>query len=207
MSTVWGVVTRVFNAVIGFISALGPRIRGFLLGWYAYFRPVIDSMTNFGTNIVRGLWNGILGAKDWIIGKLKWFATLIPAPIRRALDIRSPSRVFHQIGGYVMQGLDGGLSAGQSAPIDRIKGIAGDLTRAAALGVAAPALAASPGGSGSGTQSAPIGPVTIVIQQLPGQSSQDLARAVAAEMEKLRRREAAAGRSSYADEQDYGALA
>ena len=44
----------------------------------------------------------------------------------------------------MMQGLDGGIQAEQRAPIDRIKTLAADISRAMALGAATPAIAAAP---------------------------------------------------------------
>ena len=50
------------------------------------------------------------------------------------MGIHSPSRLFAAYGDYMMQGLEGGIIGGQDAPLDRIKSIAGAITRALAMG-------------------------------------------------------------------------
>ncbi len=64
-----------------------------------------------GRNIVEGLWNGIIGAKDWIVGKVGEFASGILDGMKAALGIHSPSRVFRdEVGKYIALGVGEGFT-------------------------------------------------------------------------------------------------
>lgn len=153
----WGEIYSGFTTGIGGIittlvnfSPYGLLYAGFakLLDWLGIDIP--DRLFDAGVAVAQGLWNGIWSAKDWLVGKLKQFAELIPAPIRRALGIKSPSRVFMGIGGDIMDGLDEGLEANARNPVSRVRGLSGQLTRAMAVGITAPALlAANPAAASS----------------------------------------------------------
>ncbi|MEJ7933643.1 phage tail tape measure protein [Sphingobium sp. AN558] len=114
-------------------------------GAVAFLRSI--SLVDIGRNLILGLINGITG----MLGALK--STIVNAAssaanwFKQKLGIHSPSRVFAQFGGYMMQGLDGGIQAEQAGPIGRIKGLAADITRAMAIGAATPAIAAAPAGA------------------------------------------------------------
>lgn len=151
----WGGITAWFANLWSGIKAFAwNAIRG-LIGIFTVFSPVALLMAAFtpalsylrsidlfdiGRNMIAGLIRGI-GA---MLGALK--STIVNAAgaaatwFRQKLGIHSPSRVFAQFGGFLMQGLDGGIRAAQDAPIARINTLAGDITRAMALGAAIPAI-------------------------------------------------------------------
>jgi hypothetical protein len=134
------------------------------------------------------------------VGKL---ANAAVTKMKSALGIRSPSRVFAEIGGHVSAGLAGGIDRGRHAPVERLRAISAKMAGAIAVGGAAPAIAAGGGQARPPAITAPApisGPITIVVQQQPGQSGDQLARAVALELDKLRRGDAAARRSAYVDD-------
>lgn len=62
-----------------------------------------------GKHIVTGLWDGIIGAKDWIMGKVKEMLDWLPGWAKDLLGISSPSKVFAEIGHYVSLGLAEGV--------------------------------------------------------------------------------------------------
>lgn len=180
------------------ITAIAPAI--------AYLRGL--NFAEIGRNLIMGLIRGItnmLGAlKNTIVNAAssaaRWF--------KEKLGIHSPSRVFHQFGGFMMDGLEGGIGAGERKPVERIKDLSGDIIRALAVGASVPAIAATSAAATSArpAMAAPMGPISITIQQLPGQDSKELARLVAEQIEAIERRKAAAARSSFGDDQDYGAF-
>lgn len=115
------------------------QAKAVLFGFVAWARGFLpSSLGQTGRELINGLWAGIMAKKDWLMGKLRGFAQLIPAPIRKALDINSPSRVFADIGGHLMTGLDQGINGGSGAPLSRMAGLSDQLTGAMAGSVAAP---------------------------------------------------------------------
>ncbi len=73
-----------------------------------------------GTDVVRGLWNGIKSMGSWLKSTLiSWAKDLIPGPIAKALGIHSPSRVMaKKVGRWIPAGVVAGIRA-NSAVLDR----------------------------------------------------------------------------------------
>ena len=67
-------------------------------------------MKEVGKNVVEGLWQGI---KDFLADPITWLKTNLIDPIvngvKSLLGIQSPSTVFAEIGGYIIEGLLNGL--------------------------------------------------------------------------------------------------
>lgn len=74
--------------------------------------------------MVRGLWNGIVSAKDWIVGKVKGFVGGIVDGVKGVLGIASPSKVMAGIGGYMVEGLAQGLDENGNRAVDAANSMA-----------------------------------------------------------------------------------
>lgn len=200
----WTQVRAIFDGGIGAVAAvilnwspLGLLYQAFAgaLRWLGLELPA--NLADAGLAIMRGLASGITNglalARDAILNAgesvVGWF--------KEKLGIRSPSRVFAQLGQFTMQGLAAGLDQGEEAPLRQLQRTSQKLIAAAAIGgtmVAAPALAFDsrpPLASAAPATAAPISGNTyeIHVHAAPGMNEQSLARAVAAELD---RREAAA---------------
>lgn len=158
-----------------------------------------QSFKAFGANLIAGVITGITGKltalKDTVLGA----ATSVRDWFKNALGIRSPSRVFMGLGGDVMAGLDQGLDTGATGPLNRIRDLSGQLTRAMAVGATAPALlAASPAAAGPPTSpaltaTAPASGNTYNLTiNVNGQSTPtDIERAVRSAIERIERERSA----------------
>lgn len=161
------------------------------IGWAKGFFP--SSLADTGRELINGLWAGILAKKDWLMAKLRGFAQMIPAPIRKALDINSPSRVFADIGGHLMTGLDQGIDGGSGGPLSRMAGLSDQLKGAMAAGVVAPALALGAGtaaaatGSASGSAAPAVYQITINAGAAPAQDIADQVRTAIEQIEREKR--------------------
>jgi hypothetical protein len=67
---------------------------------------------DFGTNIVNGIWGGIKAAWAGMIQGFKGLLDMLPATVKQALGIASPSRVMMELGGYTAEGFNVGLQQG-----------------------------------------------------------------------------------------------
>lgn len=69
------------------------------------------SMFNIGKDMIKGLWEGIKNVKDWIFDKISgFFNNTIVGGIKKLLGIKSPSKVFAEMGKYSAEGYIGGFS-------------------------------------------------------------------------------------------------
>ncbi|WP_347092572.1 phage tail tape measure protein [Sphingomonas parapaucimobilis] len=183
----WGGLRAGFVSAGNFIAEWGPRVGRFLM---AGLLSMLNPMTL--VNRVRALGHAAIGAFKSVLG------------------IHSPSRVFAGLGGYMMEGLAGGIADGERHPLARVDTVAKRLTSAMALGTIAPGLAmAAPGAGGSGgaggtgAMAARAAPITIVVQGAAGQSEQRLAELVAIEVAKVTGQQRTGGFASFADTPDW----
>ena len=123
-----------FNSGIGNISAqiinwspLGLFYQSFasVMSWFGVQLP--SSFTQFGTNIIQGLWNGLKSkfeaVKAWFAEK----AASLKQTFAGVMGIHSPSRVFRRFGGWMMEGLQIGLDKGAASPVASVANTAGRL--------------------------------------------------------------------------------
>ena len=132
--TCWERIKAFFNSGIGNISAqiinwspLGLFYQSFasVMSWFGVQLP--SSFTQFGANIIQGLWNGL---KSKIESVKTWFAqqaASLKQTFAGVMGIHSPSRIFRRFGGWMMEGLQIGLDKGASRPITSVANTAGRL--------------------------------------------------------------------------------
>ena len=176
-----------WTAVQGMFSAGANAIVAILSGLISVFKTL-------GGAIMDGLIAGIKAGWAMLTSTISEIATLLPASVRKLLGIHSPSRVFAEIGGFVMEGLDQGLASNTSAPLTRIADLSSQMTRALAVGAggmamvaATPAAAQGPGSAG-GAGVAPVqNHYTIQVSVSGGAAAQDIADQVREALEKIER--------------------
>ena len=62
-----------------------------------------------GEDIVYGVWDGIIGLKNWFTTQIQNFFGGIVGGVKSVLGINSPSKVFAEIGQNIVQGLNSGI--------------------------------------------------------------------------------------------------
>ena len=148
-ASLWAEIKADFNGGILGISALiinwsplGLFYRAFagVLSWFGVELP--GRFTEFGANILMGLANGITGALGSVKAAITGAGDATIGWFKEKLGIHSPSRVFAELGGFTMAGLEQGLTAGQGGPLGAVVGMGKQLA-------AAGALALGMGGAGS----------------------------------------------------------
>jgi len=126
-SSLWQQIVGFFNSGIGNISAtiinwspLGLFYQAFsaVMSWFGIDLPA--KFTEFGSNIIQGLWNGLIAkfeaVKGWFAEKAAWFKNAFA----QSNQIRSPSRVFRRFGGWMMEGLQIGINQAAPRPLAAI---------------------------------------------------------------------------------------
>lgn len=132
--TCWERIKAYFGGGIGNISAqiltwsplnLFYQVFRGVMSWFGVQLP--SSFTQFGANIIQGLWNGLKSkfeaVKAWFTDK----AASLKQTFAGVMGIHSPSRVFRRFGGWMMDGLQIGLDRGAASPIASMAGVAGRL--------------------------------------------------------------------------------
>ncbi|MDH4585626.1 phage tail tape measure protein [Pseudomonas sp. BN415] len=188
-----GIITTLMN-----FNPVGLVYRAFaeVLNYLGLDLPV--RFTEFGNMIVRGLVNGLLAGLSQIKGAINQVASSTIGWFKEKLGIHSPSRVFAQLGGFTMQGLEQGLAGGEKGPLSQMADTAKRLAQAGAVSIgltaasmatATPAISnveplnidkrAPLGAARAAPASAPaFPPITVQVYAAPGMSEQQLAQLV-----------------------------
>jgi len=93
-------VQQANQTLFGYIAQIPSQITSTL-------SALPGQMVQIGTDIMNGLLRGLQSLGPQIVSYL---TNLIPEPVRRALNIASPSGVFRDIGQNIMQGLQAGMN-------------------------------------------------------------------------------------------------
>ena len=128
-------------------------------------------LKTIGTNIIKGLWDGITGAGKWLWGKITGFCKDIVDKFKDALGIHSPSRIFADVVG---ENIAYGIAEGYE---DAMSGMARNMT-----GLITP---------NANVRTTNLGGVKIVVNGAEGQNVNELADIVMQRMQSaVSRREA-----------------
>jgi TP901 family phage tail tape measure protein len=160
-----------------------------------------------GAQIIDGLIAGIKQRWQALKDMVGSVADSTVGWLKDKLGIRSPSRVFAELGGFTMAGFEQGILRGQDGPLAALakaaKGFAAAGAGVALSGaaLAMPTLDTRPPLAMGGAGGMAGGPmiVQITINPSPGMNEQALAKAVAAELQKIEAQRAARGRSRLTD--------
>lgn len=111
---IWNILVTAYNKFVDWFKNLKDiaikKLPEIISTIFNKFNELPGKMLEVGGNIVRGLWNGIQNAKDWIIGKVGEFARGILDGMKNALGIHSPSVLFNkEVGRYIPPGIWNGV--------------------------------------------------------------------------------------------------
>lgn len=109
--------SNTFNAIVNGLSSLPSRIR------------------SIGSNLVRGLWNGINDKFQWLVNKISSFTNSVLGKIKSFFGVESPSKKTAEIGRYLSEGLAVGIDDAVDAPVNAMRSLSGDVLDAAADGL------------------------------------------------------------------------
>ena len=212
----WAEIKQGFSGGLGGIAAtilnfspLGLFYRAFA-GVLSYLGVDLPArFTDFGGMLIDGLVNGIKNAGGALKGAVVGAADSSINYFKEKLGIRSPSRVFAELGDFTMQGLAQGLTGGEGGPMQALTGIGKRLTQAGALALSASvgsgaiAMDNRPPLSAASTSQAVAGaaPITIHVHPSAGMDEHTLARLVAAEVAKVQQRNQVRSRSALSDQE------
>lgn len=196
---------RIGLANIGLYVNLARGLIGEFSTWLTGFFTRLGTMgwKGVGEAIVNGIWSGLQSGWAWLVTKLQGLTAMLPAAVKNVLGIKSPSRVFAELGNYTMEGFGIGLTDGQRGTMATMNRIMAGITAARAISLSPAAMA----GSGAlpikaGSQGAAVyqgSTIQITINPSPGTDESMLADLVARKIEEIERRRGSAARSSLRD--------
>lgn len=161
-----------------------------------WFAGLPDWMKTIGKSMMAGLLGAInpvaLGAK--LIRMAKNGITAF----KSYLGIKSPSRLFMEYGGHIAGGLALGVDRDRDKAFASARRLAAGVAGAAAVSLSTP-VAADSGASRPASSLARSTKIEIKIVTQPGQSADEIARAVRLELERIQREDDARDASAFGD--------
>lgn len=142
-SQVWTLIKGVFAAVSSWfgekfrgaytaITNIWDSISGYFQGLYndilGAFDGILDDFTSVGSNIINGIYNGIVAGWDWLVSTVKSLARRLFGAAKEELGIESPSKKFRWIGEMSMDGLSVGIEDNFPEVEKQMQGKMSDLT-------------------------------------------------------------------------------
>ena len=105
---IWALINGIGQFAVDLLNKGGE-----LLGWIKDgIVSGISKIGEVGTNLVKGLWNGIKNAKDWVINKVKEFGSSVVDGLKEFFGIKSPSKLFEkEIGLNLAKGIGVGFES------------------------------------------------------------------------------------------------
>ena len=73
------------------------------------FLNIPNYFMGIGKDLIKGLWNGINNQADWVVYKIKSLGSKVINAAKSIFGIKSPSKVFAEIGEFNMLGLEKGM--------------------------------------------------------------------------------------------------
>lgn len=126
-SSAWGafrsIVSSGVNGAVGVVRSLPGRVYGALSG-------MASKMRGIGSDMIRGLIGGIQSMAGEVARKASQVVSNAVNAAKRALKIKSPSRVFMEIGAYTGEGLAIGIENTGSRVASASQAMAESVTRA-----------------------------------------------------------------------------
>ena len=103
--------TTMITNVRSSVSTVVTNIQSFASQCISALSSLPSRVISIGTNIVRGIWNGISSSYTWIQNRIRGWVDDVVSFIQSALGIHSPSRVMaDSVGRYMALGLGVGFS-------------------------------------------------------------------------------------------------
>lgn len=174
-----GIVAAIAAVVAAFVY--WQDIVGFFLAkWEALkieLSSAWDLFKSIGSAMVDGLIMSIKAGGNPLVAAVKWLAEKGITAAKEVLGIRSPSRVFAEIGGFTAAGLVMGMAQGTPAVVSTAENMARQVSAVGVPGVGAGGGAGAAGGFS-------IGQVTIVIDGASGDPAA-IAKAVEDQLRKM----------------------
>jgi TP901 family phage tail tape measure protein len=100
----WNGIKNGWTATVQFFHDLPGNVKGWL-------SDAGEWLWNAGADLVRGLWNGITSLAGWLWDQVTSWARGIVQGMKDAMGIGSPSRLTHEVGGFLVEGLANGIHA------------------------------------------------------------------------------------------------
>lgn len=109
MSAAVKLIAALAQGIIKSIPTVIAAIPGIISGMFRTLIAGVGQMASAGGQLIAGLWQGISDKAAWVVSKIKGLGTSIINAAKSVFGIHSPSKVFREIGDFIVQGFGEGI--------------------------------------------------------------------------------------------------
>ena len=126
------------RTILTFVGRVGSAMGGVIQAAINKIGSFVVSIGQAAKNLMKGLWEGILKAKDTVVKKIKEVCQGALNAVKSFFGIKSPSRVMAQMGNYLMEGFEEGIAdagSGVVAEAERVNAAVADAFGLSDIGI------------------------------------------------------------------------
>lgn len=120
-------ITGLYNGITGAVSLVSTWLGNLGYKVITWVGNTLKTLKNAGENLIKGLWNGIKSSIGWLIEKIKGFVSDVVGAVLGFFGVESPSKVFAEIGGRLVEGLGVGIIKMTSYATSAARDLAGNV--------------------------------------------------------------------------------
>lgn len=130
--TSWQMFFEVLKALGQLIAKIPGKIGELFSGMASAAANQLSTVVGIGRDIVKGIWDGINNATDWLIGKIRGFCSNALDSIKSFFGIHSPSKVMaEEVGEPMAEGMAEGIEDKEEKVVKAVANVAKDAYKAA----------------------------------------------------------------------------
>lgn len=103
-------ITTLWDGIKSKISSVASKVSSFAKSLPNKVKSAIGTLFSVGANFIAGLWNGMASKISGVISSLRDKLNTVKNLAKKIFDIGSPSRVMHQYGEWIIEGLENGMN-------------------------------------------------------------------------------------------------
>ena len=181
MVKTWG--SNIGSFISTFFTNTISNIGSFIVNAINKFKELPAKTVSIGSDVVKGLWNGISNMSKWIADKIKGFGEGVVNGLKKFFKISSPSKLFRdEIGTFLAMGIGEGFEQTMPKTIADMTDSMADAT-AQLNSEITPAITATSAGQAGSVFNA--GGFTVNVYGAEGQDVRALAKAVSEEIQNM----------------------
>jgi len=127
VNSAWAKITSTISSAVTKIVEVFKKIPQKIEEIKNLFAQLPQKALSIGSNIVKGLWNGISSAAGWLKEKISGFANGIIGGFKKAFGIASPAKKLMPVGKFINEGLAVGLERSRESVLDSVSGLSDDV--------------------------------------------------------------------------------
>lgn len=127
VNSAWAKITSTISSAVNKIVGVFKKIPQKIEEIKNLFAQLPQKALSIGSNIVKGLWNGINSAASWLKEKISGFANGIIGGFKKAFGIASPAKKLMPVGKFINEGLAVGLERSRKSVLDSVSGLSDDV--------------------------------------------------------------------------------